>query len=806
MFSAADDVRYALRKIRREPGFFIFASLIIGLGVGANTAVYSVVSPLLLRPLPFAEPERLVWVASGTDGGMSAVTSRTSNLRDYREQNRSFEGLTGFFAFFDYGSYTLVGDGPPERLVGVGIAQNFLDVLGVRPLLGRGFVDEESVWNGRPAAILTHGFWTQRFNGDPEIVGRSLTLNGTPTEVVGVLPASFDFASTFAPASRVDFLVPFPISDETDAWGNTLSMIGRLKPGATVQSAQSDLDAINTRLQEAEPSRWGLSAHVTGLRDHIAGDFRTALLLLVAAAGMVLLVACANLSNLLLARGRKRTQEMAVRSALGADRRRLLRQLTIESLILALCGGLAGVLIAFVVIRFVAGSSAISIPLLGAVSLDVGALVFTLFVTLGAGLMVGIAPALQLSSGGESAAINDSSRRSTEGKRSAAVREVLVVAEVALACVLLVGGGLLLRSFARVLDVELGFQPQGAVAWRVDTDRDFENREAAVAFYDRLIASVEAVPGVQSAGLTDTPPLGRNRGWGIRAKGVFYEDGEAPGAFPRMVDSRYLRVMGIQLVAGRHFTEHDDATSERVVIINETAAKTLFPGQDALGRMVLISGPDVDWQVIGVVGDVRHQALEKDAGLEMYLPIAQTPDYQALTMVVRSQLPAQSLVPGIRAALRGLDASMPTGDHHTLESVVDRAVSPRRFILVVLGTFAGTALLLAALGIYAVLSYSVSQRIPEIGIRMALGESAGRVQRRVVGRTLLLAGAGVAIGAALSFAVSRFIQSLLYGVEPTDVPTFAGMAAVLLLVSVMAAYIPARRASRTDPLVALRSA
>jgi predicted permease len=313
------------------------------------------------------------------------------------------------------------------------------------------------------------------------------------------------------------------------------------------------------------------------------------------------------------------------------------------------------------------------------------------------------------------------------------------------------------------------------------------------------------VPGVEAAGITDTPPLGRNRGWGIRAKGVVYDEGEAPGAFPRMVDSRYLPVMGIPLVAGRHFTEHDDATSGRVVIINETAAKTLFPGQDPIGRMVLISGPDVDWQVIGVVGDVRHQSLEKDSGLEMYLPIAQTPDYQALTMVVRSRLPAESLVPGIRAALRELDASMPTGDYQTLDSVVDRAVSPRRFILVVLGTFAGTALLLAALGIYAVLSYSVSQRIPEIGIRMALGESAGRVLRRVVGRTLLLAGTGVAIGAVVSFTVSRFIQSLLYGVEPADVPTFAGMAALLLLVSVTAAYLPARRASRTDPLLALRS-
>jgi putative ABC transport system permease protein len=805
MSDTLDDARYALRKIRREPAFFIFAALIIGLGVGANTAVYSVMSPLMLRPLPFKDPDRLVWVALGREGGMSSVTSRTSNLRDYRRHNHTFEALTGYFAFFEYGSYNLTGDGQPERLVGVGIAQDFLDVLGVQPMLGRGFSEEESVWNGPPAAILTHAFWTRRFNADPKLVGRSITLNGKPTEVVGVLPRSFDFASTFAPASRVDFLVPFPISDETDRWGNTLAMIGRLKPGVSIANAQADLDAINKRLKEAEPARWGLAAVVIGLRDQIAGNFRTAMLLLIAAAGAVMLVACANLSNLLLARGRKRSKEMAVRSALGADRRRLLRQLSVESLILALCGGLVGVFLAYAVTRLVANSSAIRIPLLGAVSLDFGALLFTLVVTLGAGLLVGIAPVLQLSSGKEASSINDASRGSTEGKRGAAVREVLVVAEVALACVLLVGGGLLLRSFMSVLDVELGFQPHGAAAWRVDTDREFENRESAVAFYDRLIANVEAVPGVDGAGLTDTPPLGRNRGWLIRAKGVVYESGKVPGAFPRMVDHRYLKVIGIPLVAGRHFTEHDDAKSGKVVIINETAAKTLFPGQDPLGRMVLISGPEVDWQVIGVAKDVRHQSLEQGSGLEMYLPIAQSPDYLGLSMVVRSRVPIATITGAIREAVRAVDPTMPTGDYQTLDSVVERAVSPRRFILMVLGTFAGTALLLAALGIYAVLSYTVSQRIPEIGIRMALGESAARVQQRVVGRTLLLAGIGVAIGATLSFALSRLIQTLLYGVEPTDATTFAGMATVLLLVSALAGYLPARRASRTDPLAALRS-
>lgn len=799
------DVHYALRRIRREPAFFIFAALIIALGVGANSAVYSVLSPLLLRPLPFTDSDRLVWVALSDAPGLSAVTSRTSNLRDYRSLNRSFDGLTGYNAFFDYGRYNLVGDGQPERLVGVGVARDFLEVLGVRPVLGRNFVEEEAVWNGRPAMILTHVFWKQRFNADPAIVGRTLTLNGVPTEVVGVLPEWFDFASTFTPSSRVDFLNPFPISDETDAWGNTLAIIGRLKPEATRASAQADLEDVVRRLQEADPARWGLGAIVTGLRDHIAGEFRTALLLLVAAAGLVLLIVCANLSSLLLARGRRRTREMAVRSALGAGRSRLARQLGVESMVLAFCGGTLGVVLAVVITRGVTSASALSIPLLHAMTIDAGALLFTLFVTLLVGLLLGLAPIVQLARGREASALNDASRGSTEGRRSVVVRDVLVVAEIALACVLLVGGGLLLRSFARVLDVDLGFQPAGAYTWRVDTERTFENREAVVEYYDRLVSAVAAVPGVAGVGLTDTPPLGRNRGWGIRVKGVVYERGQAPTGFPRMVDSHYLEVMRIPLRAGRYFTSHDNAQSGKVIIINETAARRLFPGEDPIGRTLLILSPDDEWQVIGVVSDVRHQSLERDAGTEFYLPLTQSPDYLGLTMVVRSDRPLAALASGVRAAVSSVDASMPTGDYGALESDVERAISPRRFILLVLGGFAAAALLLAALGIYAVVSYSVSQRVPEIGIRMALGETAGGVQRQVVARTLLLSTVGIVIGTALAFTLSRLIQTLLYGVVPTDALTFTGTVAVLLLVSLFAGYLPARRASRVDPLVALRS-
>ena len=804
MSTFRDDIRYALRRIRKEPGFAAFAVLIMALGVAAVTSVFSVMSPLMLRPLPFAQQERLVWIANGASGGMSAVTSRSSNLRDYRIHSQSFEALTGFFAFFDYGSFNLVGDGPPERLIGVGVAQNFLPVLGIRLALGRNFTDEESVWNGRRAAILTHGFWTRRFGADPKIVGRAITLNNQPTEIVGVLPESFDFASTFAPASRVDFLEPFPISDETDRWGNTLSMIGRLKPGATVQSGQADLDRVNAQLRQADPNRWGLNATVSGLRDHIAGGFRAPLVVLAVAAGLVLAVACGNLSNLLLVRAQQRAKEMSVRSALGATRRRLVVQLLTESLILAGCGGLLGVLLAASITSWVAGTTAVSIPMLRTVSVDASALGFTLVATVLTGLVVGIAPALQLSQGREWSALSEASRGSSEGRRSGTVREVLVVGEVALAFVLLVGGGLLLRSFVGLLDVDLGFRPEGTVMWQLDAGRNFANAEAQLAYYENLVGRVRTVPGVDAVGLSDTPPLGRNRGWQIRAKGVVYERGQTPGFFPRLVDSEYLRAMRVPLLAGRQFTRDDRANTTKVVILNHTAASRLFPGRDPIGQIALI-GQD-EWQVVGVVADVRHQALEQESGLEAYLPYTQVSDYGTLAMVVRSRIPAASLAPGVKAALTSTDATLPVGDYQTLDSVVDRAVSPRRFILLILGAFAGTALLLAALGIYAVLSYSVSQRFREIGIRMALGESSASVRRRVVVRTLLLAGAGVVIGAVVSLGASRLLQSLLYGIGPTDALSFAGTAVLLVIVSGVAGFLPARRASKTDPMVALRSA
>lgn len=799
----AVDARYALRAVRKDLRLFIFAAAIIGLGIGACTAVFSVLSPLLLRELPFDAPDRLVWVANSGEGGMSEVTSRTSNLRDFRETSRSFDGLTGYFAFFEQGSYNLVGDGEPVRLVGVDVARDFLDVLGVRPALGRSFTAEEGQWGGPRAVILSHGLWMRQFGADPEIVGSSISLNNVPNEIVGVLPPTFDFSATFAPHTRVDFLRTFPISDETDRWGNTLSMIGRLTDGATVASAQADLDRIMQGLQEQDPERWGLGAVVTGMQAKIAKPFRSGMLLLAAAAAAVMLIVCVNLSNLLLAKGARRSGEMAVRSALGAPRARLIRQMLIESLMLSGAGALLGLLIARLATHFVANASGLDIPMLRSVSVDGWTLLFSSALAVVVGVLVGIVPALQVSSGGEAAAFRGARRGMSANRRSTRLREGLVIVEVALACILLVFGGLLLRSFQNVLEVDLGFRPEGVAAWQVTGTRDFENLAEETAFYDQLVANVQAIPGVESVGLTDAAPLGRNRTWGLAAPGLEYDGEPGMAAFPHVIDSRYLQTMGIRLIEGRHFTLQDNEDRDGVVILNETAAKTVYHGEDVLGRTVRVGRRDCE--VIGVVADIRHRTLEVDAGAQMYFPFTQVGDFGSLDMVVRAPLPAHALAESVSRAIRAVDPTMPTQEYRTMESVVERSVSPRRFTMQLLVAFAASALLLAALGIYGVLSYAVNERIPEIGIRMALGETGGGILRRLVGHTLVLASIGMVVGTIGSFVVSRWIASLLYSVEPSDPWSFLGMALLLLAVAAFAGFVPALRASRTQAASVLRS-
>ncbi|MEO1368193.1 MAG: ABC transporter permease, partial [Acidobacteriota bacterium] len=495
------DVRHAARALRKDLGLVVFATLITGLGVGATTAVYSVMKPLLIEPLPFVDSDRLVWIANMGDGGLSSGMSRTGNLRDFRELSTSFDGLAGYFAFFE--SYTLTGSGEPERLEGVGVTDDFLRVLGVEPMLGRGFTPEEGEVLGSPAIILSHRLWERRFGGDENIVGQPLTINGSPSVVAGVLPPSFDFASIFSPGSRIDLLATFPVTDQTDAWGNTLSIIGRLAPDVALEGARAEMAVILEQLQSADPERWGLAAELIPLQQVLSGEHRTSLLLLFAASASVLLIVCVNLSSLLLSKGIRRRQEMFLRAALGAPRGRLLRLLMIESLLLAGCGALLGVGLARLITSAVASSSSVTIPLLSSVRVDSGALVFSCLVAIGAGLAVGILPAIQASGVGSAGELRAASRTLTSSRRSRWLREVFVVAEVAVACALLVVGALLIQSFTKLLAVDLGFQPEEVAAWPVDTERDFENYGERVAFFDALLEAVNAVPGVSSVGLVD---------------------------------------------------------------------------------------------------------------------------------------------------------------------------------------------------------------------------------------------------------------------------------------------------------------
>ncbi len=801
--SILQDLRYTFRTLRRDFGFTAFAILVVGLGIGASATVFSVVDTLLLRPLPFSRPERLVWIANHDTSGLSGQTTQVGYLLDLRERSRSFSGLAGYFAFYGVGDNLLSGgQGEPERLNGVPVSDNFFQLLGVQPQIGRLFTAEECKWHGPKAVLLSHGLWTRRFGADPGIVGRALKINDDTVTVAGVLPDSFDMASVFAPGSHFDLYFPFPLSSETNRWGNTMAIIGRLKPGVSIGSAQAEMRILAGQMTRAHPERNDFEGSVTPLAEHVSGRIRPALLVLACAVGVVMLIVCANLSNLLLARTATRQKEMAIRTALGAGRRRLIRQMLTESVTLSCCGAVLGIILAAGGTHILARVEALSIPLLATVRTNLTVLAFCLAVSALTGVVFGLAPALQTPVNTLHDVLKDSSRGSTAGKSRGWIRNALVISEIAFACVLLVGAGLLVRSFLRVLDVHLGFRPEHAAAIRVDPDSRYSTQAQQNAYFDEVLRRVREIPGIGAAGLTDTLPLGRNRSWGAPAKGQVYARGKFPDAFVRVVSDGYIKAMGIALIAGRDISERDAPSSQPVIVINETLARTLWPGQKAIGQIMRACG---ERQVVGVVEDVRHLALEQGSGMEMYLPMRQCHDFSSVDLVVRSSVPPGELAASVRAALKPIAPNLPGQGFRTLQQLVDKAVSPRRFVVELLGGFALFALLLASLGIYGVVSYGVTQRTQEIGIRMALGASASRLQAGIIARTLWLAAVGILVGAVASGLLARALSGLLFGVTATDPLTFLGMPIVLASVAAMASYLPARRASRIDPSMALRA-
>jgi putative ABC transport system permease protein len=801
--SLAQDLRYALRTLRRDVGFATFTILIVGLGVGASCTIFSVVNTLLVHPLPFREPASLAWMANHDDatGDMSAKTTQVDHFLDMRAQSQSFSDMAAYMAFYGVGDAKLIGDGEPERLTSVPVSQNFFSLLGVEPQIGRQFSAEECKWNAPGAVMLTDGIWRRKFGTDPSIVGRAISFDGGPKTVVGVLPASFDFATIFTPGSRVDIFEPFPLTSETNRWGNTLSIVGRLRRGATVQSAQAEATLLAKLDKQAHKERNDFEPKVSSLSEHVSGHLRPALFVLATAVGVVMLIVCANLSNLLLARGATRQKEIAVRAALGAGKWRLIQQLLTESILLACCGALIGLALAVIGTRVLTHLTSVSIPLLADVRIDGSALAFTVLTALVTGLIFGLLPALQVRDVKLHDTLKDANRGSSQGRGHAWIRNALVISEIGLACVLVVGAGLLIRSFLRVLDVDMGFRPEHAAAVRVDPNASYKTQQQKNAYFSDVLRRVLDVPGVEGAGLSDALPLGHNRSWGIAAKGVQYTPETYPEGFPRIISEGYFQAMGVPLKKGRDLSARDDKGALAAVILNEACARNLWPERDPIGQVVSI---DVDRTVVGVVGDVHHMALEEGSGNEFYIPIRQTQDYGSVDLVMRTAMPTPELSAKIREALLPIEPFLAPQNLRTMQTMVDRAVSPRRFVVILLGGFAVFALVLASLGIYAVISYSVSQRTQEIGIRMALGASAETLQRKILLQTLGLAGIGMVIGVLCSWTMSRALQGMLFGVTPTDPWTFLGMILLLTAVAALAGYLPARRASRIDPMTALR--
>jgi predicted permease len=823
------DLKYTLRTLGREPGFTTVAVLILALAIGANIAVFSVVNTLMLRPLPFPNAQQLIWIAPPpTKCGISCATYSTDAYDEFRVGSRSYQDVTGYFAFSGPDNLSLKLGSAPVTATSIDVIANFFQVLCVQPAMGRTFTADDARNGAAPVILLSDAWWRRQFNADPNIVGKAFDMNGHQSTIIGVLPPTFDFGAVFAPGTKVDAVTPLNLYGPPRDWGNIITMIGRLKPGVSLAQAREDADRVapsmcwNNRYPHSCGSyaRHGVEDGIVpvSLKDYVSGKLRRALIVLWCAVGAILLIACVNLSNLLLARAAARSKEFAMRGALGASRARIVRQLLTESLVLSGAGAVFGLLLALSLVQWLAHQGAIALPLLSTLRIDGTALGWTVLIAVSAAILFGLMPGLRMAGGNLQESLKDSSAGSGQSRKHEGIRSILVVSEVALACMLLVGAGLLLRSFVHVLDVDLGFQPERAAAVKVEYDDsvppgspDDAGTLKRAAIFQQVLARIGAIPGVEAAGITDYLPLGQNRSWGIPfPKGIKHPEGLNSGPLVYVVTQGYLRAMGTR-IRGRDFTWSDGPHSESVVMINESYARYLaafahWPNNDAVGQIITSNeiDPKNDLHVIGVVDDVHEENVDGEAGWQIYYPATQASPAGA-QLVIRTTLPPSALAISVLRTLRDLNPRQPLADFRSIQTLVDHANSPRRFFMLLVGSFASLGLLLAGLGIYGVISYSVTRQTSEIGIRMALGASAGIVQRQVLAGTLRLALIGVALGAAASLATARLIATLLYATSPWDGLTYIAMAGGLLAVAALSGYIPARRAARINPMVALRA-
>jgi len=799
------DLRYGARRLLQQPGFTAVAALTLALGIGANAAIFSVVNGVLLRPLPYKEPERLMMLWEANDRVRNNPVSH-QNITDWRARQQSFEFFSAFSGRWG-GPETVSGGSEPERAYVVSVYRDFFSVLGVAPIVGRVFLPEESQPDAAPVVVVSHGFWQRRLGGGVDLTNKRLTIGGRSYNVIGVMPPGFSFPA------ETDLWVSKEQSGPDTSARSSHNYVGvaRLKPNVTREQAQAEMTAIARRIvQEDASDQQHNDVNVISVKGQLTGQVRRGLLITFGAVGCVLLIACANVANLMLARAIGRQKEIAVRAALGAARARIVRQLLTESLLLALAGGALGLLIAFWLVKALVAFGP-AIPRLDEIGLDGGAVAFTFGVSLLTSLLCGLAPALSASRPDLNEALKEGARGASGN--SGLSRGALVVAEVALTLVLLVGAGLLIRSLWRVMQINPGFDPEGALTMQVSLpESEYGGSSRKIAFYRQLLERLKSVPGVEAVGMINNLPMG-----GVDINGQFGVAGRPQDQYGyagyRVVSPDYFRTMNIPLRKGRYFTDQDSESSEPVAIVSQRVADTFFRSENPLGQRVLsvndASREEFDraekWpKVVGVVGAVKHFGLESRDSADLYVCYAQRPRrIDQMTVVARANVEPAALAPALRQEVKKLDADLPVS-FEVMEQVFARSTATRRYNVILLGAFAALALLLAVIGIYGVMSYAVSQSAREIGIRMALGAQAGDVLKLVVGQGLLLTLIGVGAGVAGALALTRLLANLLFEVTTTDPLTFVGMPVLLVSVALVACYIPARRATKVDPLVALR--
>jgi putative ABC transport system permease protein len=803
MTTLLQDFRYGIRVLIKNPGFALIAVVTLVLGIGANTAIFSVVNGVLLRPLPYKDVDRIatLW-ESNIRSGKKEDGASPANFLDWRDQNQVFELLA---TAEPYG-HTLTGSNDPERFRSWLVSEGFFEILGVNPLFGRTFRPEEHQADNNRVIVMGEALWRSRFGADPKLVGQSLLLNGQPHEVIGIMPSACQF-----PAGRVMWApLVFRESYKQDRGSAYLKVIGRLKPGVSPEQAQQEMTAIQSRLAEQYPQdNKERGARVIPLAEQMRAEARPALLLLLGAAGFVLLIACANVANLLLARGAARQKEFAIRAALGAARARLVGQLITESVTLALLGNAGGILMAWWGVDAVLAFSPGNLPRHTEIGFDGRALLFAFGVSMLTALIFGLAPALQFSKPDLQDSLKEGGRAGGDGSAGHRLRNVLVVSEIALALTLLIGAGLLVRSFVRLLQVDPGFATSKAISLEVHVWGSSRTPQQRAAFFDQTLARIAGLPGVEAAGAVSALPFHDNS---IDINGTFTIEGrpspprgQEPSAFLTCVTTDYFMAMGIPLRRGRFFTSFDRDGAQPVALISETAARRFWPDEDAVGKKIalgFLDEPKVR-EIIGVVGDVRHEGLDSDPRTEVFLPHLQEP-YGSMTYVVRTGSEPSILLQAIKNEVWAVNKNLPFSSIATIDDLVSKSLGKRRFNLLLLGAFAGIALTLAGIGIYGLMSFSTSRRTHEIGIRIALGAQTRDIMKAVLKEGMLLTAAGLALGLIASIALTRFLSSLLFGVTATDPLTFLVISFVLAAVALVACFVPARRATRVDPMVALR--